>query len=548
MNVTRIQHVDVVETEEGETYGFCHIPYFYPFSHFPIETEPRRVLNIQGPLEGEAAIYLAMKHLNTGDGSVIPEVEGLNETCNIRFTFETSDTEFWETTAVNNVINMLDRDLTQPLEHPCAFLGAGRSAVTMPMSIITGVYEYPQMSGISTSSQLDDRSQYQYFSRLIPSDDGTAIPFIIYLRDILKTEFVSVIHTNNPYSNAFLGSLQKAATEFFPTLTLPSIDIPYNLITDQDLKTAITFLRKKQYRYIIAIIDGPKVYTRLMTEAYNQGIAGDDYVWIFTDSLFFDTVVGPEHEPDSPLAVAGRGSSILLVYPGLPGSPTYDSFLSAFHDLNNPEEIEYLQSKHPQYEDEPDYQTLQFERIFVESDPGPNAVFLYDSTIAMGLAACAITDSIHYFDAPAHYEQIVTSNFTGASGQININPTTGSRDPSSAYFELVNFVERTNPQNGKVFFDRVQTDVFKEGAWESVTPYIYGDGTSNMPGPLPPIDVEENHIDPPLLGIGLGLAVLVMLLSIGFAAWTIRYGQSKVVRASQPIFLLLTCSGVFVMT
>jgi len=38
-----------------------------------------------------------------------------------------------------------------------------------------------------------------------------------------------------------------------------------------------------------------------------------------------------------------------------------------------------------------------------------------------------------------------------------------------------------------------------------------------------------------------------MLLSIGFAAWTIRYGESKVVRASQPIFLLFTCSGVFIM-
>jgi len=96
VNVTRIGQVEVAETEEGELLAFCHIPYFFPFSHFPIETEPRQVLNIQGPLEGAAAIYLAMKHLNTGDGSVIPEVEGLDETCNVRFTFEMSDTEFWE--------------------------------------------------------------------------------------------------------------------------------------------------------------------------------------------------------------------------------------------------------------------------------------------------------------------------------------------------------------------------------------------------------------------------------------------------------------------
>lgn len=50
------------------------------------------------------------------------------------------------------------------------------------------------MLGISISSELDDRSQYKYFARLVPSDDGTAILVILYLRDVIKTQHLAVLH------------------------------------------------------------------------------------------------------------------------------------------------------------------------------------------------------------------------------------------------------------------------------------------------------------------------------------------------------------------
>lgn len=59
---------------------------------------------------------------------------------------------------------------------------------------------YAQMSGFSTSSQLDDHSQFKLYSHLIPSDDGTAISVILYLRDVITTDHSVVVHNNNPYS------------------------------------------------------------------------------------------------------------------------------------------------------------------------------------------------------------------------------------------------------------------------------------------------------------------------------------------------------------
>lgn len=503
-------------------------------------------------MEGAAVIHLAMMQLNTGDGSIIPEVQGLNETCDLRFTFEAFDTENYQTTVVNDLIDLMAREPNRTSESlPCAFLGPGRSALSLSMAVYTGVLGYPQMSGISTSSQLDDRSQYRYFSRLVPSDDGTAWAVIMYMRDVVRINHLAVIHSNNAYGNAFLASLQKAATQFAPTMNIQSIKIPINIITDQDLQTAVTFLKNTEFRYIFAIIDGVKAYERLLTEAYHKGITGDDYVWIYSDSLQPQTITDRVYEgPDDPLAVAARGSSILMVRWGLPGTPAYDKLVSTIQEFQNyPDHLEFLQSKHPVYEGEPDYEPLPVERIFQSQDPGPNAVFLYDSTIAMGLAACAVANPPSYFDGQAHYERILNSRFIGASGPISIDPTTGSRDPASAYFQVLNFVESRNPTSGNITFDMVQTDIFRDGAWQSVKPYIYGDGTTNVPHSLPMVEVNNNYISGGLRATGFALSALVVILSIGFALWTVlrRQKKSKVVIASQPIFLHLICAGVLLM-
>lgn len=213
----------------------CHIPYFSIFSRLTPKTDEeddglpsvlntRIPVNSKGPNEGAAAIHLAMTHLNTGNGTIIPQVEGLNERCPIRFTFEIQDTEASETTSVYKVMEVLDRAVAPELDQdgppPCAFLGAQRSAVTIPMAMLTGVSNYPQMSGLSTSSQLDNRELYRYFSRLIASDDGTAIAFILYFRDVVKTSHVAVLHANTAYGITFLASLASAATEFFPEMKL----------------------------------------------------------------------------------------------------------------------------------------------------------------------------------------------------------------------------------------------------------------------------------------------------------------------------------------
>ena len=70
----------MITTPEGEELGFCHIPVF---------NDIRDIDSVKGLI----GVYLAIKHLNYGIGDVIPELNGMDGKCNVRFTTEFVNTE-----------------------------------------------------------------------------------------------------------------------------------------------------------------------------------------------------------------------------------------------------------------------------------------------------------------------------------------------------------------------------------------------------------------------------------------------------------------------
>jgi len=143
--ITRSGTLDIVAGRSGDNSDgdvpICHMIYFMPFSRVDGDGI-RTVFNALSTLESGVAVMLAAQHLNTGDGSFVPEVAGLSDRCPIRFTVEWMDTDFIEKTAVNSAIDLTNRRL--PEREPCAIIGALRSAVSIPTSLITGLRGYPQ--------------------------------------------------------------------------------------------------------------------------------------------------------------------------------------------------------------------------------------------------------------------------------------------------------------------------------------------------------------------------------------------------------------------
>ena len=126
-SIKKVGNVDVIQTTDDSEhifseYGICHIPTILPFAGgtlLPI-------------VQVAAATHLAIEHLNSGDGSIIPQVKGLNERCPIRFTTEMIDSQRSPAVAVDKAIEILSREN----QTTCAITGAGRSPV-ISISIIS---------------------------------------------------------------------------------------------------------------------------------------------------------------------------------------------------------------------------------------------------------------------------------------------------------------------------------------------------------------------------------------------------------------------------
>jgi hypothetical protein len=138
---------------------FCHTPTFLRYS------------NDLGPscdiaYAASAGALLAMHHFNNGDGSVVSELEGINESCNIRLTTEIVDTG----SSPINAVRSLTRIMTRPSNsfvnpQPCAVFGSQISSVTSRLASLTGVFDLFQVSSSAMSTELENSVQYPLLAR-----------------------------------------------------------------------------------------------------------------------------------------------------------------------------------------------------------------------------------------------------------------------------------------------------------------------------------------------------------------------------------------------
>ena len=312
-----------------------------PFSYLGVD-----VAN-QGTFEDAAGTVLAVHHLNTGDGRVVPQLEGLPNRCNIRFTIEFGDDRNTASVAVDHVVNVTSRPPGgEP--RPCAFIGSYRSAISIATSTLTGLWNYPQVSGISLSADLDDKIQYPLFARTTPSDDGYAVPILQYLHGVLGINHLAVLNINDAYGNSFVKGLRSGAERYAPDLAIHQAPVDGSVAS---IQTALSGIKETGYRYILALVFTSEVHDFVMTEAYSLGLAGKgDYQWHFANT--FESINGRMIEADSPLRFAYSGVGMIEATGGVMGVGLkgYENFIKIAAETNNAEDLDYLFSLFPNYE------------------------------------------------------------------------------------------------------------------------------------------------------------------------------------------------------
>lgn len=67
----------------GKNVTLCHVPIFLRYSIYDSQLNEFQDVSSQS-YGGTAAALLAVHHFNNGDGSIVEELEGINQRCNVR--------------------------------------------------------------------------------------------------------------------------------------------------------------------------------------------------------------------------------------------------------------------------------------------------------------------------------------------------------------------------------------------------------------------------------------------------------------------------------
>ena len=561
---------------------------------------PRRVTAKQfTTIDAAAAALLAVEHLNTGDGSVVKEVEKLNERCNVRFNMNILDTLGSPQVGVDQIIASTSPTSTGGSDNglPCAVIGGAYSRVTSPTAIITGLKGYLQVSPSSPLASLDDKAQYPLLGRVSPSLNDFAVVLVKYAVEVLKINHIVIVHTDKIESQSYSIALQQTAALIAPDkLTIQSFDIPEEGRTPELVKQLIQKCKETDYRYFYGAMNDDLAH-ELLQEAVRQGIAGTgEHNWMFTGTINFLNRLYPTTAADSAHddQIGTDDNSLPSIANALPGvaSLRYTGQLrhTVFNNLmdklqkvsSSQDDLSYLlkklSSSGPSRENDvrsppaasnetAPGTTFQQPNIFtpIVRDPtfltsphsrATTSGWVYDAVIASGLAACQASldaadsdgndNTVSYFNGKDHFVALGGVKFEGATGNITFDPATGTRQNANFQISNIRYDDRRS-NSTHAAFKSVLTHTYVDGKFTTFEPFIFNDNTTNIPLDLPAFQLEENHLSVGLRSAGYAMCTIIVAMALAASIWTCLHRKSKVVRASQGIFLHLLFAGIVIM-
>ncbi len=170
-----------------------------------------------------------------------------------------------------------------------AIIGAQVSFVSIPIASFLTIAGIPQISYLSTSVLLNDRSSFPYFYRTVPSDDQQA-QVLIDVALHFNWTFVSAVHSIDLYGAPGMNRFRELASKYGicigvdkgigSTFTVTE----YELLIDELVNsTANVIVLFSSLQEAVNLFDHMKDVTR-------------KFIWITSDAVSFSPVVFPKYD------------------------------------------------------------------------------------------------------------------------------------------------------------------------------------------------------------------------------------------------------------
>ena len=294
-------------------------------------------------------------------------------------------------------------------------------------------------------------------------------------------------------------------------------------------------LKKTHVRFFF-LIGAATIAPSILDEAHRQGIAGTGtHNWVTSDPLLLDS----QYNPSSRKSEILTGLSVFYVVQSQAGVGGFDKFQEVWSSLaNNTEDLAYLDDKLPRYDNTSSPRAIMDSAVFEEVHPF--VPLFYDIMVLIALSACSIGGT--EFTGEKHFQSMLSTRFVGASGAFALDPQTGSRMSEQSNFALVTYVP-SPLDNGNVTFDMKRVADYNDAVWNIINDPLFNDNTTKIPLDLPELHPDYNRIKWKLRAICFVLCLVVLLTSIAMSVWTCVNQKSRVIKASQPLFLHIICLG-----
>jgi hypothetical protein len=506
----------------------------------------------------DVAAFLAVIDFNQRSSPFSDSLSELTQDCNFYLTMDFRDSAASPIVAGREWLEtFLFSDESKQIR-PMAVVGPLRSAASDIVATLGGVVTtknvvegeetissgsggIPNISPGASSARLDNIDQYPFFGRTIPTNAGEAIALCIYL-DSINVRQLAILNVNDNYGIDFLFAIQNSARQFGISVSVVSYTDGLSL---EEPLNAVSRLADKGFKYFFGIFSGGSVES-LVLQLFDQGLMSrPDLVWIFSDSMngVFGAQLPTNNTNDMKLAEALNGTGVVLLNAPERVQGILQQLLEDFQ--GDEALVENYLSRHlsgPFVDKEP---TL-FLDTFVPT-PSIFAMMAYDAVMALGIGACKIESD--FFTGPELFESFKKVDFKSGTGRVLFNTTTGSRDESFLVYQLYNLIAEADDAGEIVTITPYRTRLItlQNESIEVLGEFVFFGGNTTPPlgQPLPKEDL--NLVSDGVRSICWVFSGSVILLSIYCIVFTTRRRKTPTVRASQPLFLAILCTGTFIM-
>ncbi|XP_050687348.1 metabotropic glutamate receptor 7-like [Eriocheir sinensis] len=159
-------------------------------------------------------------------------------------------------------------------------IGAASSSVSVMIANILRLFKIPQISYASTSTELSDKSRFEYFSRVVPPDNFQAMAMVEVVK-AFQWRYVSTLADEGDYGEKGIASFTKLAEA--KGLCVAVAERVLRNTRPEDFDLIIERLSTKPQARVVIMFVNEDNTRRLLAAAVKAGKVGQ-FLWVGSDS------------------------------------------------------------------------------------------------------------------------------------------------------------------------------------------------------------------------------------------------------------------------